>query len=273
MKDVELLIGRDDVHDFLGGLWRTDLFQTSHEQGGFVFDVVESYASLPRVAFTMSDERKEHAHFSAWWGAIPHRDYRSDEVHDLYWLHEITHAAEMVYLPDLSHEGFARKMFDNELLASVTSEIRAYFELPGLRARSFDHGIFADRFLEDQELQERWATEPRRVLAELTARRRDVMYSDTPADKVEGWIRRFASQNLVWAAIWTRRYDEIERAMVDLRRASVRDRRGAIERHVEWLLSDGVGLGGEIPFPREAEAFAAVYWKNKADYEDDTREM
>ena len=99
------------------------------------------------------------------------------------------------------------------------------------------------------------------------------MYSDSPADEIEAWIRRFASQNLVWAAIWARRYDEVERAMVELRRTAVSDRRGAIERHVDWLRSKPVTLGTDVPFPREAEAFAAVYWKNKADYQDDTSKM
>jgi hypothetical protein len=255
-------------------LWRTEHFARSHESEGFVFDVVDRFADLPRLIFKMSDIKREQAHFSAWWGAIPHRSYPSDAVHDLYWLHELYHAGEMVYLPELSPEGFARKMFDNELDASVTSEIRVYFELPGLREAAFPHGIFADRFLCDGETQERFRREPTRVLAELRARRRDAMFAERPKDAIETWIRRFAHQNLVWAAVWARRYDEVERAMGRLRRLThERGRAEALDAHLAWLQSAAVSFGADIPFPREAEAFSAVYWKNKADYEDDMVNM
>jgi hypothetical protein len=274
MKDLELVVEREEIHDYLRRRWRLDLFRRSHDDRGFVHRVVDRFASLPRLFFAMSDERNEHAHFSAWWGAIPHRRYDSDAVHDLYWLHEITHAAEMLHLAGLSPEGFARKMFDNELLASVRSEIQAYFELPGLREASFDHPIYADRFLDDPEVQAAWRRDPERTLAELTLRRRDVMFTDSPADEVEKWIRKFSNQNMVWAAIWERRYDEVEAAMAGVRAgAAARGRRAAGERHLEWLTSAGVTLGTAVPFPREAEAFAAVYWKNKADYEEDVRRM
>ena len=47
-------------------------------------------------------------------------------------------------------------MEDNELKASVCSEIRVYFELPDLRDLAFAHPIYADRFLSDASMQTLW---------------------------------------------------------------------------------------------------------------------
>ena len=145
----------DDVEDFVRGLWKTDIFRESHEQGGFVANIVRPFATLPCFFFEASDDT-EKAHFSTWWRGMQLREYDNDYVHDLYWLHEMFHGGDMIYAKGLSHDAFKRKMQDNELGASVCSEIEAYFRLPDLREHSFGQEIFADRFLKNPEIQKRW---------------------------------------------------------------------------------------------------------------------
>ena len=98
---------------------------------------------------TRPDDRLERAHFCSWWGVTMNRTYDNPAIEDLYRLHEMFHAAFMPYFPGIGFDAFHRKMEDNELKASVCSEIRVYFELPHLREIAFPHPIYADRFLSD----------------------------------------------------------------------------------------------------------------------------
>ena len=52
------------------------------------------------------------------------RTYDNPTIEDLYRLHEMFHAAFMPYFPGIGFDAFHRKMEDNELKASVCSEIR-----------------------------------------------------------------------------------------------------------------------------------------------------
>jgi hypothetical protein len=267
MKNVELVIEPDEIHGYMRRLWRTEEFKRSHDEGGFVSRVVDEFASLPRFFFEMSDTQNEPSHFSAWWGGIQKREYPNKAIHDLYYIHELTHAGTLIYVPGLEFSNFSRKMHDNELMASTRSELQAYFEMPTLRAQSFPHEIYADRFLKDEKMQARWKYEPQRIVDELALRRRNVMTSQNPQGVVEYWINKFAHQNDAWASIWSDRYDQVETAMVRLREeCQEMGRRPAMERFMSWLTSPDITRGTDIPFPGEARAFAGVYWKNKELY-------
>jgi hypothetical protein len=107
MKNSELLVTRADVHDYVGSLWKTDAFRTSHKTGGFIYSVIDQFAMLPRLFCETTNDRLERAHFSTWWGAIMHRpDYTNQVIVDLYCLHEIYHAAKMPYVPDIGRAAF-----------------------------------------------------------------------------------------------------------------------------------------------------------------------
>ena len=88
----------------------------------------------------------ERAHFSAPAGVTINRAYDNPSDPGLYRLHEMFHAAFMPDFPGIGFDAFHRKMEDNELKASVCSEIRVYFELPHLREQAFAHPIHADRY-------------------------------------------------------------------------------------------------------------------------------
>lgn len=270
---IQKLVEPDDINGYVASLWKTDIFRRSHAELGFVHDVIKPFTEMPCFFFRASDEALEKAHFATWWRGIQIRDYDNPYVHDLYLLHEIFHAGDMIFGEGLSHDAFKRKMQDNELGASVCSEIEAYFRLPDLRDKSFPYTIFADRFLNDPEMQRRWKVDPDRVVKELRMHRQNVMMSEFPrdhSDRSEFWIKQFVYQNESWASIWVHKYDQVEEAMVRMRRmVDSGDRVGALDQHLAWLLSDEVAQGTTIPFPNEARAFSGVYWANKIAYETD----
>lgn len=261
MKKPQLFFEKADINDYVRSLWRTEAFKRSHDTGGLVSRIVDRFSNLPRFFYEMSDEYLERAHFSIWWSGVAHRDYAEDSCSDLYLLHEFAHGADMVHMAGQPFESFRRKMQDDELYASVTTEVMTYFDMPELREMGFPDGIFADRFLGDETLQARYRAEPERLTAELYYRRRNAMFNPDESDPVERWLAAFTVQNDKWFDIWQYRYDEVETAMERLVRLSAQGaRREALLRHMEWL--ETVSADG-IPFLPEAEFFAKVYWKNR----------
>lgn len=272
MKNLTTLVTPNEIDAYVLGLWKSDIFRESHRSGGFIAKQVERFAYLPRLFADMSNERLEKAHFSTWWNVIMRRDYDNAVVSDLYYLHEMTHAATMPYFQDIGRQAFDEKMQRNELEASVLSEIAIYLEMPELRAKSFPHAIYADRFLNDPQMAAIWKVNHKVALETLRFLRRDVMVSKpTEAmDLTEQWIRRFAEQNRVYSVVWADRYREIERQMALLIRgvAVSEMRREAITLYRHWLEGEAAKDGADnVPFRQEAELFAPFYWSNKAQYE------
>ncbi|GLH77622.1 hypothetical protein SSBR45G_25300 [Bradyrhizobium sp. SSBR45G] len=272
MKNLIVLTTPRDIHDHLAGLWRSKPFRQSHADGGFVHDIVEQFATLPRLFCDCTDDRLERAHFCSWWGVMMNRSYDNAAIEDLYRLHEMFHAAFMPYFPGIGFDAFHRKMEDNELKASVCSEIRIYFELPALRELTFDHSIYADRFLHDPAMHTLWRSNKLVAIETLQEARRDVMFSkpEHEMDLPERWIRRFALQNRQWSTCWYDRYLDIESQMFAFQiRALNGDRSGAIAQHAAWI--DGQASEDEtdhVPFRNEAALFANIYWSNRRRYDD-----
>ncbi len=264
MKNIKPIVNPADIHDHVKSLWHLDMFRDSHEKGGFVFDIVDRFARLPRFFFDMSDERAERAHFSVWWSGVHYRSYDKPSCNDLYLLHELAHGADMIHAKGFSHEGFVRKMQDNEFSASVATEIMVYFALPELRQLTFPHEIYADRYLKDPLYQAKWRHDPQRLTSELYYRRREAMFNPAKGDKIEKWLSDFMPQNNTWHMIWKPKYALIENRMEDFAQEALAGRgEDALKRHIDWLLSDEIAKGGAVPFPEEAAAFAEIYWKNR----------
>jgi hypothetical protein len=267
MKNIVHLCQPSDIHHYLEGLWRTDAFRESHRHGGFINDLVERFAWLPRFFAEETNDYLERAHFSTWWNVIMLRDdYTNPVIHDLYYLHEIAHAATIPYIAGIGQAAFNEKMQRNELEASVLSEIQIYFEMPGLRENSFSNEIYADRFLRDPAMMLLWTRNREIAIETFRAKRKDVMVSKSVEDMdlTEQWIRRFAEQNAIFFLTWSRRYKEVEAQMAKLQ---TMDRRLACDNHLEWLQRemdrDPIDA---IPFRQEAELFTPFYWSSKAHY-------
>jgi hypothetical protein len=266
MKNLTILVLPVHVRQYVASQWKTDLFRNSP----FVEALVDEFSQFPRIFADMTNHRLENAHFSTWWNVVMRRTYENPYVHDLYLLHEMYHATRMPYVPGIGKAAFDEKMQRNELEASVLSEIQVYFQMPELRVRSFQHPIYADRFLTDPRMQALWRKNPTAAIETIRTIRRDVMVSKPveQMDLTETWIRRFADQNAVFAITWADRYCEIEQRMSDFRFAAARDAAAAIRDHAEWLEGEAAkDTVDNIPFRQEAEVFAGHYWANKQKYD------
>lgn len=271
VDSIVRLVERSEIEQFVLGLWQTEMFRNSQLEKGFVHDVVSAFAAMPVFFYEASNEHDEKSHFSTWWRGMQRRQYDNPYIHDLYSLHEMFHAGDMLFAGGLSHDAFKRKMQDNELGASVCSEIAAYYAFPNLRPLSFPYEIYADRFLADPLMRTRWEADSSRVTREFMMRRQNIMLGDQHQDQDDQpafWIKNFTYQNEIWANIWIHRYDDVETQMERFRdRVEAGDRLGALNDHIDWLLSEDVAKGGDVPFPDEAHAFSGVYWSNKANYD------
>jgi hypothetical protein len=271
MKNLQAVVEKEDIRAFVGGLWKTDLFREQHAtEGSFVWRAVERFSWLPRFFAEATNDHIERSHFSTWWGVIMLRDdYDNPFIHDLYLLHEFYHAAHMSYIPGIGKVAFDEKMQRNELEASVMSEIQVYFEMPELRALSFDHVIYADRFLKNANMQALWASNRDVAIETIRTVRRDVMLSKPEhlMDITERWIRRFAEQNAIYSITWSDRYLEVEERMYAFQIEASHSRARAAENHTHWLVTEAAKDEiDNIPFRQEGELFATFYWANKEKY-------
>lgn len=275
---IKILIEPEEIHDYIRNHYlQSDAFKKNYDAGGIVYEMIDRLARYPIAFYESSDLEMETPHFSTWWRFFQRRKYERPEMHDLYAFHEFTHAALMPYERDLEFTTFGDKMIDNELEASVWSEMGIYHEIPELRPLTLPHPIYVDRFLfpdgyqnpPDAKRLERWQEEREIMLKEMGLKRRSVMRQQTLNDKddVEFWIQKFSHQNGIWVNTWKMRYNLVENAMVNFfKRCRGGDKKGAMEDHRNWLLSDQIAMGGDIPFPQEARTFSAAYSMNIDQY-------
>ena len=280
MKNFLYLKTPKEVKAHVYKTWRSRMFKANHNsEGSFVNRIVDDFAKLPRAFADMSMPR-EASHFSTWFGVILNRDpdwYKDDEneIHDLYYLHEYYHAATMTYDPDLSFGDWYNKMTTNEFEASLVSEVLVYFEMPGLRERTFKMPIWVDRFL--------GATPNHKKVypvSFLREKRLAAMQSPNPLDYIELQMHNYIEQNQDWARVWRKRYREVEANMkkfVDDCNDGTRD--DAITDHYLWLCKtskldvgdqggtlDDNGVPYVYPYFNELEAFSDIYQQNKKLY-------
>lgn len=280
MKNVEVFYTPEELRTRLAGMWKTDLFKAeAADPNSFIGKIIERAAHYPTFMYDISDvpadakqdnHKLEWAHFYAWMGGVAKRTYDNPAINDLALLHELYHKGFMTHGENLSFEAFRRKQWDNELEASVTSELEIYFRNPEFRALSFKQEIFADRFLHDPQFMQRWNNDPVRTREFIRERRRDAMHQPDPNDQVQYWIHNFAKQNEAWALTWSHRYDMVETAVSAMHRAIDQggDPKEAMDRYMAWLTSPEITKGTDVPFIDEARAFHATFRLNQEFYQE-----
>jgi len=245
-----------------------------------VHRVVERFARVPRFFYQASEQRIEWTHFSTWWGGILLCDYDNKAIRDLRYLHEMYHASTMPYIRKGNVPTFEAKNLRNEREASTFTEMAIYLELPELRRLTFDHPIFADRFIFPAGdlgrpypvLVERWRSEPEIVFQELMYERAKVIWAEPHevdlADPQIVWLRRYGEQGSNWVRVWSNRFQLVEDSMLDLYvRSRAGQRKDAAQRHLEWLLSPDIADGSTVPFRAEAIAFRDSFDRLIAEYD------
>lgn len=263
MRNLRLLAMSDEIEAHVDGLWRTDLFRAEARRDGSLLQAVLGlFAGKPRVFADLSEPGIEASHFSAWFGVVCHRDwYGNPYVSDLYYLHEITHAATLGHGSARDWEAWRLGMIENEFQVSMLTEALVYLDIPELRERSFEGEIWADRFLGPEGRAEYAGKGRRAHVARITQWRRRAMAGDFPKDCLAVQLATYASQNMAWAEVWRDRWREVEDHMVAFRAlANGSGRREALRAHASWLEAKSER---SVPFRQEAEAFAAIYHANK----------
>ena len=286
MKDV-IVIPRVQVHPFIGQLWRTQEFQDAHgEVGSYVHNMVAKLALYPR-AFFVPTEDIEHGHFTTWMGFISLRQqYTNPYIHDLYLLHEISHLATMDYHSECADfNTWYLKMQENELFAALSSEVFIYFfmakEGRPIRDKTFDHKIWADRFLfDDLSHYSGFDLENyKQYFNYIISARRTVMYGfgvNAPGnggdiDWEEYQVSRFAAQNYQWATLWRNHYHYVEQGMSEMMQLTKgvtpyrqRTDEGVFEHYVQKYLEPHAEDG--IYFRNLAAEFDEVFKRNNAQF-------
>jgi len=229
---------------------RTETFRRSEYVDGWV----QKVAAHPMVFAEMSDAELEYPHFATWFGMTYLRTYSDEAVSDLYYLHEIVHAALLHYGPRPLFTAWYRKMNGIELSASLETECYVYLHVPGARDISFKDEIWADRYLGGQG---RLGDSLRDVIRQD---RFKAMQHPDPMDYCEQQIAAYARQNFEWANTWKLECSTGRPAFVEVEEHMSAFRAGArsLDDHVAWLK-----MHGEIPFPDQARLFAPTYWNSK----------
>jgi hypothetical protein len=249
MKNLTVLATSAEVAAYVRGLWRTETFRGS----GYVEGWVQKVSRHPMVFAEMSDAELEYPHFATWFGMTYLRTYADPAVSDLYYLHEIVHAALLHYEPRPLFTAWYRKMNGIELSASLETECYVYLHVPGARDISFKDEIWADRYLGGPS---RLGESLRDVIRQD---RYKAMQHPDPMDYCEQQIAAYARQNFEWANTWKLETAAGRPAFVEVEEHMSAFRAGAsIGDHVEWLKRHGA-----IPFPDQARLFAPVYWGSK----------
>jgi hypothetical protein len=261
VKNLTILEAPDDVVRYVRALWRTTQFRES----AFVDSWVQRFAASatkPTIFAEMSDAELEYPHFATWFGVTYHRSYDHPAVSDLYYLHELVHAALLTYQAEPLFTAWYRKMNGIELSASLETECNVYLSVPGLREVAFADEIWVDRFLGGG--RSRLGESLKDVIRQ---ERYKAMQHPDPMDYCEQQIAAYARQNFEWAGIWKLDVAAGGRpprpAFILVEEHLARLREGALTagEHLEWLKQFG-----EIPFPDQARLFAQVYWHNKLSY-------
>lgn len=258
MKDIIALSVAQDIINFIDSKWRTEMFRTEAKtQGTELYKLLQKFAELPRVFFSFSEPDLEKLHFTTWMGAMALRDedwYDNPYIADVFLLHEICHMAYATYDINLSFEDWHNKMNMEEVHASVLSEVMVYFWMPELRQHTFEHPIWADRFL-GEENHGIFEQDPEALLTYITDARLECM-SEKHKDSADPEMRRIAQyglSNYEWSNIWANHHREVEFNLYLLTWNAFRNPSYALSEHLKWLDSK---MENGIPYRPQAEAYA-----------------
>lgn len=268
MKNFQILIEPQEIFNYLGNLWRSDLFKESHDNPkGYIHQISQEFSKTPRIFFDMHEETMEMVHFSSWFHAIQHRyHYTNDILHDLYYHHEFFHIITMTYKNTFSFEQWKKKMDGNEFWASLESEVLIYFYMPELRQVSFKETLWVDRFLNNHYYADlkchyfQKETDLSRKLKARIAYFRDECQFH-PQDEIEKQIADYAVSSNEWSNIWSEdnAWHNVESEMTYYLNLLKTDPEKAIEHHLDWLKELQNKDSHHIAFGKQARAYSAVH--------------
>ena len=264
MKNLVKLASEREIIDYTEGLWKTEDFKKQHrDKDSYVGGVMNDFSKMPRVFYEMDDVKNERSHFTAWMNAIAHLEYSNPAISDLYYFHEYVHVATLSWYSRRSFDYFIKAIWENEMMASLNSEVLVYFEMPEFRSKTFGFEIWADRYLSDRERLDEgvgnvefFKNDKVNFLKAMTRERIRAMKTPKSNDKNEELIHSYANLNNHWAEIWANNWKSVEQRMETFVVEAQADKGDAVNKHADWLLSQR-SAGTNIPFEFEAREFSA----------------
>ncbi len=297
MEQLELIVERKKVMDHLHKLWKSEPFKNAMKDSySFIYKFCQKVSDYPIIFFQYTDYKIERPHFSAWFNAIPYRHYDNPVQSDLYYFHELYHRNTLKYFPfhlgDFDFFSWMEKMKNNEIEASIYSEVLIYFILPELRPQSFKDEIWADRFLQEKvsvfngfdypdtisKLSNQTLYNnhfPYFVSGLINQRRKNVMTDAIHLkDPIEKRNKAYDRNNIQFMWIWERNAVLIENAMSEFynilrfeKDRAINDvRKYALDKLVDFLSMHQLG-NDPCPFYKEAKSFAEVFYAFQETYQ------
>jgi hypothetical protein len=215
-------------------------------------------------AMWVSSQKFPIGHFGSYFGLLGLRRYPNKYIQDLYYLHELVHWLSFRYNPLDSAANWMRRLSESEFEASLGSECLSYVYIPGLRAKTFEHEIWVDRFLK------KWPYRllPCRLLESFLRWRRMRVYTrPNVLDPLELQISAYVESTKRWLGIFVRpvgygqfaerpAFRVIEEHMVGCTGSTWP------EDHLDWLRHVTPALheaNNIVPFGVQADAFEKVF--------------
>lgn len=229
---INKLETREERKDFFLSLWQTQMFKkASLEPNSLVGGLIDRFSEYPRYIYQMQNKELERAAFTSWYNVLSLKEYDNRYIHDLYLLHELTHICSMPYQTDLSFGEWQSKMRENEVWASLVSEVLIYFELPDLRPHSFGNKIWVDKFLKTNSFKNKSAQELYALMLPL----RQKAYIE-PSDKVEQELAEFKKFSFLFYNVWEKDFNTVEAKVLELKNGK--------ESEFEEFLTKNMGSSG-----------------------------
>lgn len=151
MKNIHI-VHPESMETFFASFWKSEEFKTLQANHPFFKEFIRKMQEAPVFFFDIVSERAKY-HLTSHLRLIARRDYsNNDYMHDLYYFHELCHCAE--FTPDIgsSYEDWMMKLDNNELYASLLSEVLIYFMAPSMIGKTFSP-LWASKFYNDESLE------------------------------------------------------------------------------------------------------------------------
>lgn len=160
----------------------------------------------------------EFSHFTQYFNFVLDRKdyYKNEYVRCMYFTHDFLHMCfhNPLRPRDLTFDRFCRILNANEWVASNDTEIKTYYNIPGMREKSLEYPIMYD-VLKSAGYNEMPSTEW------LLTLRKNIMngLNDFPIHKLRGshkdtetvfaYLRKFKANNRKWCQLWYQKFPEI----------------------------------------------------------------
>lgn len=228
MKNVKYF-KKEKSSDYIKSLWRTDFFRKEHDKNGFIGLLIKEVTKQPLAFYQFSDEKLEKRHMTPWFNHIAIResyDEGFEYVQDMYIFHELFHIATLPMTKFDDFNVWMNKMWENELYASLSTEIYIYQWYPELRKDTFSFEIWYDILLE------RWGsiTEEQRqnittdqvickdmpeLFQKVLDLRIEYRNGRAPENEAEEWFCRYNNYEK-WFESWRINYSDIQDARLEI---------------------------------------------------------